>query len=135
VSQIDIDCGRGSVVLHGAPDWVGAFTASFPESVVSHRPYGLEITGPAEVLTHALQWLAERRVAFAYDYKQWADPQSLMTQWQGEGTISTSFLKIAWLGREEWVLHEMVPGAVQWELTNGEDLITKPPIPLSKRQC
>lgn len=74
--------------------------------------------------------LAARRVLFAIGGREGPGPEDLMVDWQNAGIIKTSFLQISWGRPNEWQIHEIVPGAQQWDIRSVDELLAARPIDL-----
>ena len=51
-----------------------------------------------------------------------------MAHFQAENQMPISFLQIAWTGSNEWVIHEIVPGAQQWDIVPVKQMLDNQPL-------
>ena len=67
--------------------------------------------------------LLERRILFSVGgHVQGAADE--MTTWQINGSLADSFLQISWKRPGEWIIHEIVPGAIPpWEFVQLAALV------------
>jgi hypothetical protein len=72
--------------------------------------------------------LAEQRYLFVSDVRNWPSPADVMSTWQEKGLMPISFLQVAWRGPGDWEVHEIVPGAQEWEIKPLREMFDNPPL-------
>lgn len=108
--------------------WLGKEVIRLAGRGALRRPFIL-CSSDADVRRRCSE-LAARRVLFSVgDHAGWG-PAEIVEQWQDEGLILLSFLRIAWAGPQEWQVHEMAPGTQEWEIVSLDEILASRPIRL-----
>ncbi len=97
-----------------------------------HRGLETEVIscGTQTEFIHLREQLALDRVPFSVGGPI-PGPAEDMKSAQQSGQLSVSFLSISWRGANQWVIHEIIPNALQWDLMEWQELQEREPIRLT----
>ena len=84
---------------------------------------GIPFFSQPELLEHCRR-LAERRILFSVGGHSPGAADEMM-MWHNDGSLQIPFLQIAWSRPEQWVIHEIIPGArPPWQSADLSEILS-----------
>ena len=81
-----------------------------------------------EELIEKCYQLARSRMLFRGGGGMDAGPAADLLQWQANGKLKISFLRISWVTSAAWQVHEIIPNNRNWVSIGYDEIVKKKPI-------